>query len=133
MKPMKHILLLCALCAFSTGAMAQQKDLQSSAKLGMLKKQRAALEEKIKVEDKKRNRQVAGVTQESMEQINLTQDSICLELRSRLATVNLEIEELNPKKTAQDLLHTNSTLLNSLLPDSTAAPAPQKKTNTNPK
>lgn len=56
------------------------------------------LQQRIAVEDKKRNQVVDGVTPETLEQINDRQDSICLDLRSQLVAVELELEEVKPTK-----------------------------------
>lgn len=67
-------------------------------KLKSLNVRKAELEKQIKIEDGKRNRTIAGVSPESAERMNIVQDSICLELRSQLVSVNLEIEEKTNNK-----------------------------------
>ena len=53
-----------------------------------------ALKKKIELEDRKRNQTIDGVSGISMEKINVRQDSICLDLRSQLVDVQLQIKEL---------------------------------------
>ena len=76
----------------------------NEVKLKALNTKKGELENKIKVEDAKRNRQVAGVTPETIEAMNDRQDSICLALRSQLVEVNREIRELTPDNTSQVLI-----------------------------
>ena len=67
----------------------------------LLNKERV-LKEKIKEEDGKRNAVYNEVSPETREALNDRQDSICLDLRSQLVDVQLEILEM--KRT--NLLHT---------------------------
>lgn len=87
------IILLMSICATSF-AQNQNDTLRTRVRMAELTVQRTQLKQRIAVEDKKRNSQVAGVTPEHMELINLRQDSICLVLRSQLTEVELEIKEL---------------------------------------
>lgn len=75
---------------------AQADSTVNVIRLKMLKKHQMELKKKIEMEDKKRNRTLEGVSTESLDQMNLVQDSICLELRSELISVELEIRELIP-------------------------------------
>ncbi len=63
-----------------------------------------ALEKRIAIEDGKRNQSLNGVSEESMEMINDKQDSLCLQLRSDLVTVKLELEEVTPDNTVSTIV-----------------------------
>lgn len=65
-------------------------------RLKVLETKQAELEKRIKIEDGKRNRVIEGVSPESLERLNERQDSVCLELRSRLVGVQLQIRDLSP-------------------------------------
>ncbi len=90
------ILSVILLVTFYSTANAQNQNdtLRVRARITELTVQRNQLKQQITVEDKKRNSQIADVTPEKMELINLCQDSLCLELRSQLTEVELEIAEL---------------------------------------
>ena len=81
---------------FATASFSQNKidTLLNRSRMAELSIQRSQLKQRITAEDKKRNSQLTGVAPEQMELINLRQDSLCLELRSQLTTVELEIAEL---------------------------------------
>lgn len=67
-------------------------------KLKALDARKTELVKRIETEDAKRGRTMAGVTAETAERINTSQDSICLELRSQLVGLELEISELSQDK-----------------------------------
>lgn len=73
------------------------------ARLKTLQTKRDSLSTLIKQEDAKRNRQLNGVSEEVQEQMNDRQDSLCLDLRSQLVDVQLEIWE-RTKSTLPTLL-----------------------------
>ncbi len=93
-------IILCGLL-FTASLYAQNhEDKQSvvnAVKMKELDIKRAALIKQIAIEDKNRNKQEYGVSPERMEIINTKQDSICLELRSKLVAIELEIKELSKK------------------------------------
>lgn len=64
------------------------------------------LQKQIQEQDKKRNAVYNGVSSETTEKLNNHQDSICLDLRSQLVDVQLEIAEVKKN----NLLQTISTL-----------------------
>ena len=101
-------LIVAALCVPSGHMVAENKLISDSTvmviKLKTLNTRKAEIEKLIKTEDGKRDRTVAGVTAETSERINIAQDSICLELRSELVSVNLEIGEIEKKKTSDKIL-----------------------------
>lgn len=102
-------LIVAILALFSaTNASAQEKTAADSTatiiKLRTLNQKKDALNKQIAAEDKKRNQTIDGVSPASMEQINLAQDSICLELRSELVSVELEIKELTPNAAVNNII-----------------------------
>lgn len=84
----------------------EQKDDSTmiALKIKNLNARKVSLKKQIETEDKKRNRVIAGVDPESLERINDRQDSLCLALRSQLTEVQLELDELVPEKTIQQLI-----------------------------
>lgn len=65
-----------------------------------LNTQKDSLLNQIKIEDAKRNMIIDSLSFEQMEIINDRQDSICLDLRSKLTYINLELKELEGYKTS---------------------------------
>ena len=65
-----------------------------------LNAQKDSLLNQIKIEDAKRNMIIDSPSFEQMEIINDRQDSICLDLRSKLTYINLELKELEEYKTS---------------------------------
>lgn len=92
----------------SSGVSAQEKAVTDSTttaiKLRVLNQKKEDLKKRIVSEDKKRNQAIDGVSSASMERMNLKQDSLCLELRSELVAVELEIRELAPDATANNII-----------------------------
>ena len=68
--------------------------LATAIRIKVLKDKRQQLEKQIAAEDKKRNQQIEGVSFASLGQMNERQDSICIDLRSRLVSVELELKEV---------------------------------------
>ena len=98
---MKLLYTLCFMCAFASVASASSAideengtSIVRYARIEELNKRKAMLKQQIIAEDAKRNQSQSGVAPETMEQINERQDSICLDLRSQLVTVELELREL---------------------------------------
>lgn len=83
----------------------------TTLRLKGLRDKREKLQNEIKVQDANRNKQMAGVTPETLEEMNDRQDSICLALRSELVDVMLEIKELSPEVTSPALLQQYENLL----------------------
>lgn len=122
---MKHNILLYAAimgAAMSgTYSFAQQpvpqvrdtKAVQTPA-IQNLQKKKERLQEEIAQQDAKRNRQISGVTPETLEKINDRQDSICLALRSQLVDIDLEIKELSANIDDPQLLQQYNNVLNQL-------------------
>ena len=84
----------------------EQKDdsTMNAIKIMNLNARKTSLQKQIELEDKKRNRVIEGVDPENMELINDRQDSLCLALRSQLTDVQLELNELVPKKTVLQVI-----------------------------
>lgn len=94
---MKKILfLLFCLTIGLTNASAQTKadTIKVQVKIKELKQTELTLKKRIATEDKKRNQNIEGVAETSMDEINQRQDSICLDLRSQLVDVQLQVKEL---------------------------------------
>lgn len=93
------IILMLVLQALSVAmpVQAQNKkssDRDSSEVVRKLDAKKADLSRQIAEEDRKRDQQIEGVSWENMKEINMRQDSVCLQLRSDLNDVELELKEL---------------------------------------
>lgn len=77
-------------------ASAQTKTdtLKVQLKIKELKQTEISLKKRIETEDKKRNQNIDGVSEISMNEINERQDSVCLDLRSQLVDIQLQVKEL---------------------------------------
>lgn len=69
-------------------------DTIQAIRLKALSAQEESLQKKIQEQDKKRNATYNDVSTETMEKLNDRQDSICLDLRSQLVTIQLEMAEI---------------------------------------
>ncbi len=90
------IIAIVAVCLLNSSKLFAQSSEQTdstSVSLEDLKKQKEDLTEALKREEAKRGQKLEGVFPESMEKVNRNQDSICLELKSQLIDVELEIAE----------------------------------------
>ena len=88
---------------------AQQKlspndSIMNTVRVKVLTEKRTELKKQISIEDAKRNKIINGVTPEVQEAMNDKQDSICLDLRSQLVAVELELKELLPDKTLASVI-----------------------------
>ena len=93
--------------------MASRTDsLARATRIHNLKLRKESLEKDIRTEDRKRNRQIAGVSPETLEEMNNRQDSICLALRSQLVDVTLELKELTPTVQSPVLVNQVNQMLN---------------------
>ena len=77
----------------------------NTVKIKDLTAKRDSLKKQITIEDAKRGKVINGVTPETLESLNEKQDSICLDLRSRLVSVELQIKELVPDTTVAILVN----------------------------
>ena len=94
---MKKILfiLFCSVIGLANASAQTNADtVIVQIKIKELKQTEATLKKRIETEDKKRNRNIEGVSETSMDVINQRQDSVCLELRSQLVDVQLQVKEL---------------------------------------
>ena len=94
---MKNILfiLFCSVIGLANvSAQTKADTVKVQIKIKELKQAEATLKKRIETEDKKRNRNIEGVSETSMDEMNQRQDSICLELRSQLVDVQLQVKEL---------------------------------------
>lgn len=99
------ILLLATICLLFTAtkaeaqeAAAQNDSIVTAIKIKNLNKRKASLQKQIAAEDKKRNNVTEGATPETQERRRDRQDSICLQLRSNLVEVELELKELGANR-----------------------------------
>lgn len=110
MKTIKILSLLIGGMLFSsTMSHAQEQNVNNDStvnavKIKTLKERKAKLHKQIEVEDKKRNAKIEGVSIERLERINEKQDSICLQLRSELVDVDLELKELGADKATSTIM-----------------------------
>ena len=93
--------LMCVM--FSSVAFARTTEpvrdsLATALKVTELTNRRDSLRQQIQTADAGRNREIYGLSPLRMAEINERQDSICLELRSRLVAVEIELKELVPDK-----------------------------------
>ena len=94
MKKILFILFCSVIGLANVSAQTKADTVKVQIKIKELKQVEATLKKRIETEDKKRNRNIEGVSETSMEEINQRQDSICLELRSQLVDVQLQVKEL---------------------------------------
>lgn len=93
------LMMMAAATGWAQDNKVQASDsITTALKVRELKIRKQSLLQRIAAEDKKRNQVVSGVTPETQELINDRQDSICLDLRSQLVAVELEMEEIKPTK-----------------------------------
>lgn len=94
---MKKSVILALLCTVvglgQTYAQTKADTIKVQIKIKELKQTELALKKSIEAEDKKRNRTIEGVSEVSMNEMNERQDSICLDLRSQLVDIQLQIKE----------------------------------------
>ncbi len=110
------VIAILAALGSSTVSAQEKASADSTAtiiKLRTLNQKKGGLIKRIAAEDRKRNQTIDGVSSASMEQINLTQDSLCLELRSELVTVELEIKEITPNATVNNIIQQYNNLQHS--------------------
>ena len=98
---------------------AQNDSTVNAIKINNLKNQKTALQKRISVEDKKRNAVIEGVSPETLEKRNERQDSICLELRSELTSIELELNELGADGTTAQIAQQYNNLIHNNQQDST--------------
>lgn len=117
---MKRITILFAAIAISltmapeflAKTTAENDSIKTAVRLKTLQNKKESLQKEIKSQDAKRNKQISGVSPETMEEMNNRQDSVCLALRSELTEVMLEIKELSPNVASPQLINQMNNLLN---------------------
>ncbi len=97
----RYLVIAAMMMLLSMPAFAQEENRTNDSiarfvKIKELKIKKDNLIKQIKMEDAKRDMSIDGVTFESQERLNDIQDSICLDLRSQLVSIELEIKELSP-------------------------------------
>lgn len=92
-------MIMACVAAFAQNANPDKDRTVRAIKIKELNLRKESLQKQIKIEDKKRNQTLAGVTFETQEILNDKQDSLCLALRSELVSVELELKELVPDET----------------------------------
>lgn len=97
----RYLVIAAMMMLLSMPAFAQKENRTNDSiarfvKIKELKIKKDNLIKQIKMEDAKRDMSIDGVTFESQERLNDIQDSICLDLRSQLVSIELEIKELSP-------------------------------------
>lgn len=97
---------------FAQNTPSRNDSIAATLRLHGLKARREKLQQEIKVQDAKRNKQVAGVAPETLEEMNDRQDSVCQSLRSQLLEVILEIKEVSPEVASPALLQQYNQLIN---------------------
>lgn len=139
---MKKIILSLAIVAMSlsmaqeisaqvaTQPTAKNDSIATALRLNTLQTKKESLQKEIKVQDAKRNKQIYGVSAETLEEMNNKQDSICLALRSELVDVILEIKEISPSVASPQLINQFNNLVNR--PDSVAPASTQPAKPTKP-
>ena len=94
------LLLMCCIMSnlhastFHPQNVRSNNDTIQAVRLKVLSAQEKSLQKKILEQDKKRNATYNDVSTETMERLNDRQDSICLDLRSQLVTIQLEMAEI---------------------------------------
>lgn len=104
-----RLLIVVLLAVVGLTASAQKKlspndSIMHTVKVKELTAKKNMLKKQIAIEDGKRNQVMNGVNFEIQEAMNDKQDSICLDLRSQLVAVELELKELVPDRTATAIL-----------------------------
>ena len=113
MKTIYALFLICASAVISTAAVSNDdkgEQLRHIIKVRELNNRKENLKEQIMIEDAKRNQAQPGVAPETMELMNERQDSICLDLRSQLVSVELQLKELVPNGNIEDILQNYNAL-----------------------
>ena len=94
MKKILFILFCSVIGLANVSAQTKADTVKVQIKIKELRQVEATLKKRIETEDKKRNRNIEGVSETSMDEMNQRQDSVCLDLRSKLVDVQLQVKEL---------------------------------------
>lgn len=102
---------LCGTTASAQERGGQNDSITNAVRIKSLQEKRQTLKAQIDSEDKKRNQRIEGVSAANLELINDKQDSVCLELRSQLVAVELELQEISPNQFPAQVVQQFSTLM----------------------
>lgn len=128
-KPLLAVgMLFFCIAGYAQNNIKQNDSTMNAIKIKNLKNRKAALQRSIETEDKKRNAVIDGVLPKTLEKRNERQDSICLELRSELTSVELELKELGADNNTTQIAQQYNNLIHHNQPDSVQATAPNKPT-----
>lgn len=121
-------MLLLSIECNAQGQTSQNDSTVNAIKIKNLKNRKAELQKRIATEDKKRNAVIEGVSPETLEKRNERQDSICLELRSELTAVELELKELSADNTTTQIVQQYNSLVHNNHQDTTQVAVPNQPT-----
>ncbi len=114
---MKRLLILSISLVITMGfnLKAQKTNIDDEAMLRAIKIKelnlaKERLQKEIHTEDLKRNRVDDGFPHDVIEVLNDRQDSICLDLRSQLLSINLELRELSQDTMKKGIIDTFESL-----------------------
>lgn len=130
-----RILTIITILITAITALAQNTSINDSTIIAIKVKEinikKTSLQKQISIEDAKRGRNIEGVTPERQEILNDKQDSICLELRSQLIDIELELNEIVPDQTVGKIVNQFNILNQNQQQNShsTNDIIPQKETN----
>ena len=109
-KTIKNILAIASFVGIGTIAMAQSTPTPANDSTAISQRQqtlevkKAFLEKELKQAESDNSHLQYGVSPDRMEMMQRANDSVCLELKSQLLTVNIELEEIRKATAANNLL-----------------------------
>ena len=109
-KTIKNILAIATFVGIGTIAMAQNTPTPANDSTAISQRQqtlevkKAFLEKELKQAESDNSHLQYGVSPDRIEMMQRANDSVCLELKSQLLTVNIELEEIRKATAANNLL-----------------------------
>lgn len=109
-KTIKNILAIATFVGIGTIAMAQSTPTPANDSTAISQRQqtlevkKAFLEKELKQAESDNSHLQYGVSPDRIEMMQRANDSVCLELKSQLLTVNIELEEIRKATAANNLL-----------------------------
>ena len=109
-KTIKNILAIATFVGIGTIAMAQSTPTPANDSTAISQRQqtldvkKAFLEKELKQTESDNSHLQYGVSPDRIEMMQRANDSVCLELKSQLLTVNIELEEIRKATAANNLL-----------------------------
>ena len=109
-KTIKNILAIATFVGIGTIAMAQSTPTPANDSTAISQRQqtlevkKAFLEKELKQAESDNSHLQYGVSPDRMDMMQRANDSVCLELKSQLLTVNIELEEIKKATAANNLL-----------------------------